>query len=151
MRDVVAAIPLVGVGPIVVISAIALFFLLMTVLAWRNHKVWRSVCALLFVVVGLAAVADYFNTQTTFYDTVADLLQIPSYPTSSGTAIVPGETHPDGVVISLDVPDTESQFGNFPANIWLPPQYFTDPGMHFPIQILIAGNPGSNSNWLDAP
>ena len=150
MDKVLAAIPLIGVGPILVVSAIGVFFLVLGILAWRNHKIWSILSLSLFVAFGLAAGADYVNTQFAYYDTAADLLGIPTYPTADG-AVASGpdvEAHPDGAVVSIKVPDTASHFGTFDAKVWLPPQYFTDGRTHFPVVFLMAGNPGENTDWL---
>lgn len=147
-----AVVPLVGIGPIVVISAIALAFLIFTALLWRGHRGWRWVTAILFVLFALGAVADWVNTKFAYYDTAADLFGIPNYPTVEGNVNGPEvKPQPNGAVIDLGIPDTASKFGQFPAKVWLPPQYFTDQGTHFPVQVLIAGNPGDPTNWLGTP
>src|SRR5690349_6334357 len=56
--DVLAEIPLVGWGPIITIAALAVVCLILAILLWRNHKVWRVVFVLLFLVLGAAAVGD---------------------------------------------------------------------------------------------
>lgn len=150
MDGFLAKVPLIGVGPILVISAIALFFLVMGVLAWRRSKVLSVLLVLVFVVVGLGAVADYYNTRFAYFDTAADLLGVPTYPTADGAVASGPEVtpHPDGAVLTINVPDTASHFGTFDAKVWLPPQYFTDARTHFPVVFLIAGNPGENTDWL---
>ena len=81
MTDVLSKIPLVGWGPILTIAAIAVSCLIIAVLLWRGHKVWRWVFVLLFLVFGVGAVGDYVNTKFAYYDNAADLLGIPTYPT----------------------------------------------------------------------
>jgi S-formylglutathione hydrolase FrmB len=150
VNGLLAKIPLIGVGPILVISAIAVFFLVIGVMAWRRSKVLSVLLVLLFVVVGLGAVADWFNTQKAYYDTAADLFGIPTYPVSDGAPISgpSAQPQPDGTVTTIQIPDTQSHFGAFDAKVWLPPQYFTDTRAHFPVMLLIAGNPGLNTDWL---
>jgi S-formylglutathione hydrolase FrmB len=138
---------LVGWGPIIAIAAIAVIFLILAVLLWRNHKVWRWVFVFLFLVFGLGAVADYVNTRFSYFDTVADLVGIPNYPTGSGTAVTPGETHPEGVVVPITINTKASNFSVTEAKVFLPPQYFTDLQARFPVIVLIHGNPGDNQNW----
>src|SRR5690349_2780940 len=82
--NVLSSIPLVGWGPIIAIAAIAVIFLVLAVVTWRNHKVWRWVFVALFVIVGLGAVGDWVNTQFARFDTAADLFGIPNYPTVDG-------------------------------------------------------------------
>jgi S-formylglutathione hydrolase FrmB len=147
---VLSSIPLVGWGPIIAIAALAVIFLIIAILMWRNHKVWRWVFVFLFVVVGLGAVADYVNTRFAYYDNVADLLGVPTYPTVDGNASGQQvQQQPNGAVTTISIPDTNSHFGQFDANVWLPPQYFSDPRAHFPVVLLLHGNPGSNNDWLN--
>ena len=106
MTDVLSKIPLVGWGPIITIAAIAVSCLIIAVLLWRNHKVWRWVFVLLFLVFGVGAVGDYVNTQFAYYDNAADLLGHPDLPdgrrqravaptsSSSPTAPSPRSTSP---------------------------------------------------------
>lgn len=149
MVDILAEVPLVGVGPIVGISVVAVGFLVLAVVAWRNHKVWRWVFVLLFVVVGLAAGADAVNTKFAYFDNLADLAGIPTYPTTDGANVEGGtQPQPNGAVTKISVPDTASHFGSYQADVWLPPQYFTDPRAHFPVIVLAHGNPGQGTDWL---
>ena len=48
----------------------------------------------------------------------------------------------------ISVPDTASQFGTFDAQVWLPPQYFSNPRQHFSVVYLLHGNPGQPTDWL---
>ena len=48
----------------------------------------------------------------------------------------------------ITVPDTASKFGTFDAQVWLPPQYFSNPRQHFPVVYLLHGNPGTPTDWL---
>ncbi|HEU5000919.1 MAG TPA: alpha/beta hydrolase-fold protein [Lapillicoccus sp.] len=181
METFLSSVPLVGWGPILAIAAVAVAFLVIAVLLWRNHTVWRWVFVALFVVTGLTAVADWVNTRTAYYDTLADLFGVATYPTPAGTASGPAvqpqptatpsassvtppptptattsttstpavQPQPDGVVTTISIPDTNSHFGQFEANVWLPPQYFTDTRAHFPVILLLHGNPGGNRDWLN--
>lgn len=149
MTDVLSKIPLVGWGPIITIAAIAVSCLILAILLWRNHKVWRWVFVFLFLVVGVGAGGAYANTRFAYFDNAADLLGVPTYPTVDGNVSGPAvEPHPNGGVIKINVPDTQSKFGTFEANVWLPPQYFTDARAHFPVVFLMHGNPGLTTDWL---
>ena len=173
METFLSSVPLVGWGPILAIAAIAVAFLVIAILLWRTHKVWRWVFVVLFVVTGLTAVGDWVNTRYAYYDTLADLFGVATYPApASAPAIQPQPTattsvpsvqpqpttttsapavqaQPNGVVTTIAIPDTNSSFGRFDANVWLPPQYFTDTRAHFPVILLLHGNPGGNRDWLN--
>jgi enterochelin esterase-like enzyme len=150
VTDVLAKIPLVGWGTVITIAAIAVSCLIIAVLLWRNHKVWRWVFVFLFLVFGVGATGDGFNTHFAYYDNVAQLAGLPTYPTVDGNASGPNvQQQPNGAVTKVTIPDTNSQFGKYEANVWLPPQYFSDPRAHFPVVMLMHGNPGGNSDWLN--
>ena len=142
MTDVLSKIPLVGWGPIITIAALAVFCLIIAILLWRNHKVWRWLFVFLFLVFSVGAVADYVNTKFSYFDNAADLLG--SRPTRRVDAVTPATSNrsPTARVTKITVPDTASHFGDFEANVWLPPQYFTNPREHFPVMLLLHGNPG---------
>ena len=99
---------------------------------------------------GVGTAADYVNTQFAYFDNVATCSDIPTYPTVDGNASGPDvQQQPNGAVTQITVADTASQFGNFDAKVWLPPQYFSDPRAHFPVLLLLHGNPGANNDWLE--
>ncbi len=149
MADVLSKIPLVGWGPIITIAAIAVSCLIIAVLLWRNHKVWRWVFVFLFLVFGVGTAADAVNTHFAYYDNAADLLGVPTYPTVDGTVSGPDvQQQPNGAVTHITVPDTASKFGTFDAQVWLPPQYFSNPRQHFSVVYLLHGNPGTPTDWL---
>lgn len=150
MADVLADIPLVGWGPIITVAALAVCCLIIAVLLWRNHKVWRWLFVFLFIVLGVGSAADYVNTQFAYYDNVAQLAGLPTYPTVDGNASGSEvQQQPNGAVTSVSISDSNSHFGSYDANVWLPPQYFSDPRAHFPVVLLMHGNPGSNNDWLN--
>lgn len=148
MEPVLAAVPLAGWGPTIVLGVLAMACLALAVLLWRRRKVWRWVLAGLFLVFGVATAGNYVNTQFSYFDTLADLVGVPTYPTADG--VKPGQAQPNGAVVPLTIPDSVSHFGSYQANVWLPPQYFTDGRTHFPVMLLVAGNPGTNTDWLTA-
>ena len=135
MTDVLSSIPLVGWGPIITIAALAVVLpdhrrpavaqpqgLALGVrrsVPRRRRRRWRRLRV---------------NTHFAYYDNAADLAR-DSRTTRPSTAASAGRTskpQPNGAVIEITVPDTQSKFGNFDAKVWLPPQYFTDPRAHFP-------------------
>ena len=49
----------------------------------------------------------------------------------------------------ITVPDTASHFGSYDAQVWLPPQYFSDSAPALPGGLLLHGNPGANNRLAD--
>lgn len=148
MRAVLEKIPLLGAVPEAVVGGIALLLLVLAVVVWRGHKVWRALFVLGFFLFAILTVGAFVNTKFAYFDTAADLAGIPNYTVDSGAKVDPTVPQPNGIVFAMKVPDTRSRFGNFDANVWLPPQYFTDKRAHFPVIYLAHGNPGFNDTFL---
>jgi enterochelin esterase-like enzyme len=55
---------------------------------------------------------------------------------------------PHGVTVHLDIPDRGSGFGSTTALVYLPVQYFADPGERFPVAYLFHGSPGVPGDWF---
>ncbi|MEO7236800.1 MAG: alpha/beta hydrolase-fold protein, partial [Lapillicoccus sp.] len=81
------------------------------------------------------------------YPTLADLLGISRYPSPNSVEVEDAKLN--GAIADIPVPDTASGFGQFDAEVWLPPQYFTEPLTRFPVAILTHGNPGHSTDWLE--
>lgn len=55
----------------------------------------------------------------------------------------------DGKLTSATIPPTASGFSARPAEVYLPPAYFTDPRPLLPVLVLLAGQPGEPEDWLN--
>lgn len=137
------------VGPRLVVVLLALSVLAVVALLLRARRGgWqRWVPAVLSVVLVVATVGAAVNTSVGAYPTVADLLGVSRYPSPS--SVEAEDDIENGALATIPVPDTASHFGTFDAEVWLPPQYFTQPTTRFPVAILMHGNPGRNTDWLD--
>ena len=130
------------------LSVLALVALAATAVLWRRARVGRRVAVALTAVLLAVTLAVVVNTTRHAYPTVADLLGQRTYPAPSAVATEGAQRN--GAVASIRVPDTASHFGVFAAQVWLPPQYFTQLTARFPVVILTHGNPGGSTDWLDA-
>lgn len=54
-----------------------------------------------------------------------------------------------GDVAVVDIPGAASGFGARPAMIYLPPAYLTRPRPRLPVLVLMAGQPGTPSDWFE--
>lgn len=105
------------------------------------------VCAPLL---GALAVGAAVNTHFAYFDTMADLFGIPTYPTAQGGTVPQGGVQePGGVVVDLTI-SNHSGFGDYPAKAYLPPQYYSSPRQHFPVVYLLHGTPGQITDWVTA-
>ena len=130
-----------------ILLLLAVVALAVTAVLWRRSHVGRRVGAGFVAVLLVVSLVVVANTALHAYPTVADLLGQPRYPAPS--AIATDGARQNGAVAAIRVPDTASHFGVFPAQVWLPPQYFTQPSARFPVAILTHGNPGRSTDWLD--
>ena len=48
----------------------------------------------------------------------------------------------------LAIPDRGSGFGPSTALVYLPPQYFAEPALRFPVVYLLHGSPGTPADWI---
>jgi enterochelin esterase-like enzyme len=107
-------------------------------------------------VLSVATVATAVNDHYAYLPTVGDLLSaadgehnLPTWPAVA--ALAPAavlRAHPRGVVVRLAVPDRGSGFGPSRALVYLPPQYFTEPGRRFGVVYLFHGSPGVPGDWF---
>ena len=77
----------------------------------------------------------------------------PSVRTAQVTTLQAGAPHTpapyaQGVVVQLPLPGRVSGFGTHSAYVYLPPQYFPEPTMRFPVLYLIHGSPGGPIDWF---
>ena len=103
-----------------------------------------------------AAVGDAVNTHYQYLPRVADVVNVPTWPTASARTVaaasrtyMPHTTKPAdghygrGAVVEVELPGLQSGFGSHHALVYVPPQYFTQPLRHFPVVYLIHGSPGA--------
>ncbi len=142
-----AHVRLLGTRLVTVLLLLTAVALALALLSWRRGGWARWVAGSLSVLfVALTALVGA-NTTLGAYPTLADLLGVPRYPSPS--SIQAEDDRENGALATIEVPDPASHFGAYFAQVWLPPQYFTQPTTRFPVAILMHGNPGRDTDWLD--
>ncbi len=116
----------------------------------RRRPGWRRAGSIVAVVGLLAAVGAAVNTRLYAYPNVGSLSGTPRFPMVDRLHPTSNLELENGAAARISVPDTASHFGVFDAQVYLPPQYFTEPERRFPVVVLTHGNPGSSTEWLDA-
>ena len=128
MTDVLSKIPLVGWGPILTIAAIAV-----QLPHHRAPAVAQPQGLALGVRLSVPGVRRRHrrglpehpvSPTTTTWRSSPDSRRIRP---STATPAVPVQQQPDGAVTHDHRARHNSNFGSFDANVWLPPQYFSDP------------------------
>ncbi len=150
MTDFLNHIPLAGYRVALGLALLAVAGVSVAVIERRSAG-WRRAGLVVAVVASIATAGAVVNTSLHAYPTVGDLIGTPRYPSVDEL-----QQHPTsnlelerGATARISVPDTASHFGVFDAQVYLPPQYFTEPDHRFPVVILTHGNPGRSTDWLD--
>ena len=149
VRDLLIISPQV-VGGLWIAAAVAL------VLACRLYRRHRSAAWVAVIACSLllpAAAADAVNAHYQYLPRVADVVNVPTWPTAPRSALLPASVHrgyPRGAVLEIPIPGRASGFGVHTALAYLPPQYFTEPTRRFPVVYLVHGSPGAPIDWFRA-
>ena len=128
-------------------GVVGLLFLLWAIRQKRRKR--RGFVVLLILAIIFFVIAGVFGTNMVLkrYPTVYALVH------NQPVQVDFGETPSDpsqGVTQTAEIAGTESGVGSFPANIWMPPQYYSDKNAKFPVIYLYHGLPGAYSNWIVA-
>lgn len=108
------------------------------------------------IVFSTAGVASGVNRYFAYLPQLGDVVSVldgnaywPEY--ADVAALSPADAehrYPDGVTVTMNIPDKGSGFGDHDALIYLPPQYFSKPHARFPVAYLIHGSPGVPADWF---
>ncbi|MDJ0394108.1 alpha/beta hydrolase-fold protein [Rhodococcus sp. G-MC3] len=127
----------------------------------------RKVVSVLAAVLVVAAASAQVNLVFSAYPTLGTLLgveeadrvefqDLPGRQSDvlSGSPLdtvwsAPAEMPSAGKLTSATIPPTASNFSARPAQIYLPPAYFTDRRPLLPVLVLLAGQPGEPQDWLN--
>ncbi|KAA0918175.1 alpha/beta hydrolase family protein [Dietzia sp. ANT_WB102] len=137
----------------------------------RHRRPWLVVGAVLAALSVVAGAAGHVNRVYAEFPTVGTVLGISDYrtvpladvigsvPVTIGGDLPPGTpleavwtppaTMPtSGAITEASIPGTTSGFVARPAQIYLPPAYFTEPRPLLPVLVLLAGQPGEPMDWV---
>ncbi|HEU4330777.1 MAG TPA: alpha/beta hydrolase-fold protein [Lapillicoccus sp.] len=149
MSDFWYRVPLAGSRVVIALCLIVVIGVLMAVQG-RHSKGWRRAGIVVAVVAAVAVVGAAVNTRLDAYPNVGSLSGVPRYPMVNRLHPTSNVELERGAAARMSVPDTASKFGVYDAQVYLPPQYFSEPNRRFPVVILTHGNPGRSTDWLDA-
>lgn len=115
----------------------------------------RRRIAALAVVTGLVGTAGALNNAYALYPTVRSLNPSQAsvamtYAEFQATTQAPtAEGRVVGATVTMDLDNTASGFSARSAIAYIPPAYWEDPSVDLPVIVLLAGNPGSPTDWFD--
>lgn len=114
----------------------------------------RRVILALLTALALPSAWGVLNIEFQEYPTVHSLDPRPivekmDYQTFQGLKAAPEiEGQPAGALVTVDLAAT--QFTHREAVAYIPPAYFTNPDLKLPVIVMLAGNPGTPSQWFDS-
>jgi enterochelin esterase-like enzyme len=134
------------------------YSVVVVILGWtRAHWMLRtfSVVAIVFCVMAAFTVVnktyDYYPTLARLFGkNAADFTDLPALQQLRDQVRRTGKPPSDGRTIAVHIPATRSHFQTGPAYVYLPPAWFKSPVPSLPVIELIAGIPGSPSDWTRA-
>ena len=119
---------------------------------------WAPRAAALWVVLLCALMAaGSLNAAAGRYPTLQRLLHLDAENVADGPALRAAEAQArntgslpaQGLVVIRHIPPSVSGFSAQDALVYVPPAWFTDPRPHLPTVVLLPGEPGSSSDWVD--
>ena len=134
------------------------YSVVVVILGWtRAHWLLRtfSVIAIVFSVIAAFTVInqtyDYYPTLARLFGkNAANFTNLPGLQQIRDQVRRTGKLPPQGSTIAVTIPPTHSKFQTGQAYVYLPPAWFKNPEPSLPVIELIAGIPGSPSDWTRA-
>lgn len=152
------------IHPLLIAATICLLMsLLLTgaALITQWQKLWTlaplAFVMLSCVLVGNQAYALYPDVETLFPDVSYNTIEekdLPAVNASDKTISAElwratEKTPDDGSRLSMNIPTPQSGFQARPADVYLPPAWFSTPRPELPVLVLLHGIPGAPSQWFD--
>jgi len=151
------SISIIGPGFVVVTVAIAVVALVVTVRAGRGRRWLRRFGSLGTLMLVLGSVAATVNAYYGYLPNVAALVgwraaDQASWAEAQAAVVrrrsgVPQLPLKRGKVVQVVIPATRSKFHARPAEVYLPPAWFTVPRARLPVIELLHGSPGTPEDW----
>jgi S-formylglutathione hydrolase FrmB len=126
------------------------------VIGWRRFRHWRRVVSVLSVALTAVMAFTLINQQYAYYPTVGSVFgvnaqnQVTQPQLQAAIKAAHGVLPTHGFTIALAIPGVISGFKARDAFVWLPPAWVANPKLHLPVIELIAGVPGTPSDWTRA-
>lgn len=124
---------------------------------------WRRVLIVPAVLLVLLTAGVKINAVYAYRPTLAGVLGVPAANAIDFAAVPatepvvpsagwrpPADLPRGGRVATVDIPGTVSGFPARPASVYLPPAYLVTPRPELPVLVLIGGQPGDVTDWLQA-
>ena len=134
------------------------YSVVVSILGWsRAHWLLRSFSAIAIVFCVIAAFTvvnqtyDYYPTLARLFGKdAANFTDLPALQQVRDEVRKTGKLPDQGSTVAVTIPPTHSKFQTGQAFVYLPPAWFKNPEPSLPVIELIAGIPGSPSDWTRA-
>ena len=140
--------------PFVAGFAVATLAMIVVAVVVAHSRLTRVLAALLAFVLALSTGAAAVNAYFNYLPTVAALLghraQDEASSAAVGQLVAASAVPTHGVVEKVSIPGVASHFKARPAQIYLPPAWFTVPRPQLPVLELLHGTPGTPEDWTRA-
>ena len=117
----------------------------------RERRVLLVTGGVFCLLLALLAIGAGVNVHFDYFRTIGELFgQVPGGVSAAEVRAqerkgVPGK----GLVVTQDIPGTESGFDARDAQIYLPPAYFAKPKPQLPVLMMFHGDPGQPTDWVE--
>ena len=138
-----------SLGLLALLAAASVTLMVRAAPRWGSHRGRPAALALLLLALG-AFVNDYFG----FLPQVGDIAGPRPWPVVSARYVLGGSpqlgwlVRPQGAVMTLPVKGTRSRTPAGSALVYLPPEYFSEPAVRFPVLYMLHGSPGVPLDWF---
>lgn len=132
-------------------TVIALLAVVALGAAVRLRGVRRVVAVVLCVVLVVAEAGSIVNAHYEYYRTVGEALGDggPDESSLAQAELDAGTIPAQGKVVPVTIPGTRSGFVGRPAQVYLPPIWFSRDRPALPVVMLLHGTPGAPTDWTD--
>jgi len=112
------------------------------------HRIWwRLLFGFLALLLVVANIGAAINAHYDYYPTFLDLFGSRGVDQASVRVLNSTKVPSLGWVVEIPIPGTVSHFDACPAQVYVPPAWFSRPRPRLPVIMLLHGTPGAPENW----
>lgn len=149
VADWLAELSLTDWWPVRVGLIVMVVVLVAIAVRWARRWYTRTLVAVLALVAVGANVLAGVNAYYGYYLTLGQAIGLPGRDGASLAQLDRHRVPPTGIVVGIDIPGSRSRFAARPAQLYLPPAWFTRPRPRLPVVVLLHGSPGAPTDWID--
>jgi S-formylglutathione hydrolase FrmB len=135
---------------------LVLLALVVCLIGWMRFRLWRRVVSALSIVLALLMAVTLINAHYQYYPTLGSLVgvdaqnQVTQQQLDKVRDANNGSLPQHGFTVEVPIPGQVSGFKARDAFVWVPPAWVANPKLKLPVIEMLAGVPGSPSDWTRA-